>query len=83
MHKSVLYISEFCFKGYHLEKWDSFSLACKFLLSKHITRKVQYVVKWQGTAIQPYFDFIYKKQINSKWIKLLNHYLSHNTKQNN
>lgn len=69
MHKSALYISEFCFKGYHLEKWDSFSSAWKFQLSKHITRKVQNVAKLRGTAIQPDFDFIYKKQINSKWIK--------------
>lgn len=66
MCKPVLYISEFCFKGYNLEKWDSFSWAWKFLSSRHITREVQYVVKLQGTAIQPYFDFIHKKQINSK-----------------
>lgn len=39
------------------------------------------MVKLQGTAIQPYFDFIYKKQINSQWVKLLDHYLSNNTKQ--
>lgn len=81
MCQSVLYISDFCFKGYHLGKWDRFSLAWKFLLSKGITRKVQYIGKLQGTAIQPYFDFIDKKQINSKWIKLLDHYLSNNTKQ--
>lgn len=33
--------------------------------------------------MQLYFDFIYKKQINSKWIKLLSHFPGNNTKQNN
>lgn len=34
MHKSVLYILEFCFKEYHLEKRDSFFIGLEVSIVK-------------------------------------------------